>query len=317
MVDGVLLLVDASEGPLPQTRFVLRKALEARLPIVLVVNKVDRPDARIDEVVHEVEELFLDLDADEDQIDFPRVFCNAKAGRASLDQTDRARRRPPAAARPHRRGDPAAGVRHRAPAAGPGHEPRRQPVRRPPGDLPHPPGHDQEGPDRRLVPRRRHDRAGEDHRALHHPVARPRRRRRGRAGRDRRRRRPRRHHDRRDARRPGRPAAPAGHHRRRAVAERHRRHQHLAARRPRRHEAHRPPAEEPPGRRADRQRRRFASTTPSGWPGRSWEVQGRGELQLGVLVETLRREGFELTVGQPQVLHARDRRQPCTSRTST
>jgi GTP-binding protein len=86
MVDGVLLLVDSSEGPLPQTRFVLRKALEARLPIILVVNKVDRPDARIDEVVNEVEELFLDLDADEDQIDFPRVFCNAKAGQASTDQ---------------------------------------------------------------------------------------------------------------------------------------------------------------------------------------------------------------------------------------
>ena len=85
MVDGVLLLVDSSEGPLPQTRFVLRKALEARLPVVVVVNKVDRADARIDEVVHEVEELFLDLDADEDQIDFPIVFCNARAGRASLD----------------------------------------------------------------------------------------------------------------------------------------------------------------------------------------------------------------------------------------
>ena len=85
MVDGVLLLVDASEGPLPQTRFVLRKALEARLPVVLVVNKVDRPDARIDEVVHEVEELFLDLDADEEQIGFPIVYCNAKAGVASLD----------------------------------------------------------------------------------------------------------------------------------------------------------------------------------------------------------------------------------------
>ena len=80
MVDGVLLLVDASEGPLPQTRFVLRKTLEARLPVVLVVNKVDRPDARIDEVVHEVEELFLDLDADEHQIDFPILFANARAG---------------------------------------------------------------------------------------------------------------------------------------------------------------------------------------------------------------------------------------------
>jgi GTP-binding protein len=85
MADGVLLLVDASEGPLPQTRFVLRKALEARLPVILVVNKVDRPDARIDSVVNEVYELFLDLGADESQIEFPIVYCNAKAGRASLE----------------------------------------------------------------------------------------------------------------------------------------------------------------------------------------------------------------------------------------
>jgi len=86
MVDGVLLLVDASEGPLPQTRFVLRKALEARLPVVLVVNKVDRADARIDEVVHEVEELFLDLDADEHQISFPILYANARAGWAATEQ---------------------------------------------------------------------------------------------------------------------------------------------------------------------------------------------------------------------------------------
>ena len=85
MVDGVLLLVDASEGPLPQTRFVLRKALESRLPVILVVNKVDRPDARIAEVVDEVYELFLDLDADEEQIEFPIVYANARAGQASLD----------------------------------------------------------------------------------------------------------------------------------------------------------------------------------------------------------------------------------------
>jgi GTP-binding protein len=85
MADGVLLLVDASEGPLPQTRFVLRKALEACLPVILVVNKVDRPDARIDSVVNEVYELFLDLGADESQIEFPIVYCNAKAGRASLE----------------------------------------------------------------------------------------------------------------------------------------------------------------------------------------------------------------------------------------
>src|SRR6201993_3773061 len=85
MVDGVLLLVDASEGPLPQTRFVLRKALESRLPVILVISKVDRPDARIKEVVDEVYELFLDLDADESQIEFPIVYTNAKAGWASLD----------------------------------------------------------------------------------------------------------------------------------------------------------------------------------------------------------------------------------------
>jgi GTP-binding protein len=84
MVDGVLLLVDSSEGPLPQTRFVLRKALESKLPVILVVNKVDRPDARVAEVVDEVYELFLDLDADEQQIEFPIVYCNAKAGIASL-----------------------------------------------------------------------------------------------------------------------------------------------------------------------------------------------------------------------------------------
>jgi GTP-binding protein len=88
MVDGVLLLVDASEGPLPQTRFVLRKALEARLPVILVVNKVDRPDARIREVVDEVYALFLDLDADESQIEFPIVYCNARAGEAGLAADD-------------------------------------------------------------------------------------------------------------------------------------------------------------------------------------------------------------------------------------
>src|SRR5207342_1200351 len=86
MVDGVVLLVDSSEGPLPQTRFVLRKALEASLPVILVVNKVDRPDARISEVVDEVYELFIDLDADSEQIDFPIVYTNAKAGWAALEE---------------------------------------------------------------------------------------------------------------------------------------------------------------------------------------------------------------------------------------
>ena len=86
MVDGVILLVDASEGPLPQTRFVLRKTLEARLPVIVVINKVDRPDARIAEVVDACYELFLDLDASEDQIEFPIVYASARAGRASLNR---------------------------------------------------------------------------------------------------------------------------------------------------------------------------------------------------------------------------------------
>lgn len=86
MVDGVILLVDASEGPLPQTRFVLRKALHARLPIIVVINKVDRPDARIKEVVDATYELFFDLDADSDQIDFPIVYACARDGVASLNQ---------------------------------------------------------------------------------------------------------------------------------------------------------------------------------------------------------------------------------------
>jgi GTP-binding protein len=86
MVDGVALLVDASEGPLPQTRFVLRKALEQDLPVILIINKVDRSDARIAEVVDETYELFLDLDATEKQIEFPIVYCQAKTGQASLNR---------------------------------------------------------------------------------------------------------------------------------------------------------------------------------------------------------------------------------------
>ena len=90
MVDGVLLLVDASEGPLPQTRYVLMKALEANLPAIVVINKIDRPDARIQEVVNEVYDLFIDLDATEEQLDFPIIYTNARAGIAQLavDGTD-------------------------------------------------------------------------------------------------------------------------------------------------------------------------------------------------------------------------------------
>src|ERR1700729_3282559 len=88
MVDGVLLLVDASEGPLPQTRFVLRKTLAAGLPVIVVINKVDRPDARIAEVVDACYELFIDLDATEEQIEFPIVYASARAGRASLNRPE-------------------------------------------------------------------------------------------------------------------------------------------------------------------------------------------------------------------------------------
>ena len=105
MVDGVLLLVDASEGPLPQTRFVLRKALEARLPVILVVNKVDRPDARIVEVVNEVYELFLDLDADESQIEFPIVYTQ-RSRRLRGPRPRRAGRGPAPALRRPARADP-------------------------------------------------------------------------------------------------------------------------------------------------------------------------------------------------------------------
>ena len=156
MVDGVLLLVDASEGPLPQTRFVLRKALESKLPVILVVNKVDRPDARIAEVVDEVYELFIDLDADSEQIDFPIVYTNAKDGWAALEEgvegddltplIDLMLEKIPAPT--YERGGAAAGA---------GDQPRRLSLRRPAGDLPGARGHDQIRAADRLVPGRRLD----------------------------------------------------------------------------------------------------------------------------------------------------------------
>src|SRR5215475_4246526 len=88
LVDGVMLLVDASEGPLPQTRYVLMKALEARLPQIVVINKIDRPDARIQEVLNEIYDLFIDLDASEDQLGFPVIYTNAKIGLAKMDPQD-------------------------------------------------------------------------------------------------------------------------------------------------------------------------------------------------------------------------------------
>ena len=298
MVDGVLLLVDASEGPLPQTRFVLRKALEARLPVVLVVNKVDRPDARIDEVVHEVEELFLDLDADEQQIDFPILFSNARAGWAATEQGVGGTDLEPLFQ----------AILDRIPAphydvgrAAPGHrvQPRRLPVPGPAGRVPCPQRHPDQGGHRGVVQARRDHRADQDHRSLHHRRARPGRVRLGRARGDRRRRRHGGDHHRRDVGRCRRPPPAPGHHRGRAQPRHDHRDQHLAAGRDRREEADRPTGPRSPRVRAHRQR--VAAGNPTERPD-TWEVQGRGELQLAVLVETMRREGFELTVGKPQVV---------------
>ena len=101
MVDGVMLLVDAAEGPLPQTRYVLAKALEAKLPPIVVINKIDRPDARPQEVLNEIYDLFIDLDADEDQLDFPVLYAVAKAGHGDA-RSGEAGDRSAAAVRDHR-----------------------------------------------------------------------------------------------------------------------------------------------------------------------------------------------------------------------
>ena len=213
MVDGVLLLVDASEGPLPQTRFVLRKALEAKLPVILVVNKVDRPDARIAEVVEEVYELFIDLDADSEQIDFPIVYTNAKAGWASLEEGVEGTDLSPLLDLmlekiPAPEYDPEAPLQAHvtnldaSPYVG-----RLALCRVRNGTI-------RSGQTDRLVSGQRLDRASRGLRAVRDRGARAGRRRGGRAGRDHRRRRPPRGDDRRDPGRPRRSAAAAGDHRR-------------------------------------------------------------------------------------------------------
>jgi GTP-binding protein TypA/BipA len=163
MVDGVLLLVDASEGPLPQTRFVLRKALAARLPVVLVINKVDRPDARIAEVVDETYELFLDLDADEG---------GACIARAAGRRCHAGLAEPAAAVRHDPVRNPGAVLRRGRATAGARDKPRRVAVSRAARVVPRPQRADREGPDRRLVPYGRLDRAGQGQRVDDHARAR-------------------------------------------------------------------------------------------------------------------------------------------------
>ena len=173
MVDGVLLLVDASEGPLPQTRFVLRKTLEAHLPVILVINKVDRPDARIAEVIDEVYELFLDLDASDHHIEFPIVYTNARAGWASLEAGVEGSDLKPLCELILEH-IPAPVYEDGPPVPGDGHEPRRVAVRRAPRDLSSAQRNGDDGPAGCVVPYRRNDREGEDHRAVHDRGARPR-----------------------------------------------------------------------------------------------------------------------------------------------
>ena len=212
MVDGVLLLVDATEGPLPQTRFVLRKALEPRLPVILVVNKVDRPDARVAEVVRR------GLRA------VPRPRRRRAPDRLPDRVRERARRAGVARPRTCEGDGPRAAVRaaagrtsrrptyeRRPPAAGARDQPRRLALRRPARALPRAQrARSARGQTRGLVPRSTAPmERGEGHRAVRHRGARPRGRRGGGPGRDHRGRRHRRGHDRRDARRPRRPASAA------------------------------------------------------------------------------------------------------------
>ena len=299
MVDGVLLLVDASEGPLPQTRFVLRKALEARLPVILVINKVDRPDARVDEVVHEVEELFLDLDADEHQIDFPILYCDAREGRASLDRNTPGVDLEPLFETLISR-IPAPEYEDGPSPPGARHEPRRLAVRGPSGPVPDARGRRAARPAGGVVPGRRHRSERVKITELYVTEA----------------------LDRVDAEEagpgeiiavagiaeitigetladPDDPRAVAGDARRRAIAVDDGRHQHVAAVRTRRRQDDGAALRN----RLDQELvgnvsiRVLDTERPE-----MWEVQGRGELQLAVLVEMMRREGFELTVGKPQVV---------------
>ena len=299
MVDGIVLLVDAAEGPLPQTRFVLRKALAYDMPVILVINKVDRPDARIAEVVDEVYELFMDLDAKDHQLDFPIVYSLGPR-RLGVARPRRQGRRPRPAVRRRPRDDPGADVHRGRAAAGLGHQPRCQPLPRPARAVPHRRGHHPQGPAGRLVPRRRFDPAHEGRRALPDRGAHPRARRFRPSGRSRRRRRHPRDHDRRDARRSRRtrPRSPS-----------------ITVDEPALSMTIGINTSPLAGREGSKLTARLVKNrldaelvgnvsirvNPTDRPD-AWEVQARGELQLAILVETMRREGFELTVGKPEVV---------------
>ena len=265
MVDSVLLLVDAAEGPLPQTRYVLQKAMARRLPVIVALNKIDRSDARPAEVLDAVYELFMDLGADEDQIDFP-VALHERQGGHGHDLARRPRRGPAPAVRRAHRGHAAADLHARPSAPAPRHQPERQRLRRPDGgraDLERP---DQRRPahhDRaRGGGRHRRDRgAGPDRHAQRgrdeppdRARDRPHRHHRGRTRRHRQRRGPARGDHRRHADRPRRSAPAAAARRRRSDAAHDVRRQHLAAGRSRGQVRHEPPDQGPPRQGGPRQR---------------------------------------------------------------
>ena len=299
MVDGVMLLVDASEGPLPQTRYVLSKALEAKLPPILVINKIDRPDARPQEVLNEVYDLFIDLDANEDQLDFPVLYTNAKLGTASTDPAQPGTDLSPSS-KPFINTIPTGDGRSQRHPPDPGHQSRLLRLPRPPRHRPR----FQRNPAHRR--RRRHLQARrlapEDphHQALHLQRPQAHRHRSHRDRRHRRRRRRRGHHHRRD------------HHQRRkrpqplppiiidepTIAMQFSVNNSPMAGREGQWVTSRNLRE-----RLDKELLTNVSVRveETGSPD-SFKVLGRGELQLAILIEMMRREGYELMVGRPEIV---------------
>ena len=300
MVDGILLLVDACEGPLPQTRFVLKKALEAGLSAILCINKIDRADARTAEVLDEVYDLFIDLGANEDQLDFPILYTNARVGYrgyASSASTGEDLQPLFEAIISHLPGpevDPDATLQFQANNLDYDDYVGRLAIGRVVA------GSIEAGGQYTLCQARRHDRASARSRDLYAMAgAEAGRSRARRGGRHRDGRGPRRYRDRRHDRRPRKSAAAARHPHRRADRRDDFFGQQLAVGRTRGAVRHLAQA-----RRAHRSTNRAAmsASASSRSAPMQWRVMGRGELQLAVIVETMRREGYELQVSKPTVV---------------
>ena len=301
MVDGVLLLVDASEGPLPQTRYVLQKALQAKLPPIVVLNKIDRPDARPAAVLDEIYDLFIDLDATEDQLDFPVLYTNAKTGvahrRRSATSSTNLQPLFEAIVDVHS----AALGRSRSRAADPGHQSRLQRLSRPHRHRPRLPGHAEARHRSRHRQAGRHDcnprRSPSSSRSAASNATKPKQVSAGdivaiagvegiQIGES--------------ITDPENPAPLEPLHDRRAHAGHGLHRQYLAVRRPRRPVGHLArPARAPAKRNCSPTSRLRVENTDTT---ESFRVLGRGELQLAILIETMRREGYELMVGKPEIV---------------